>query len=456
MRIARPHSLGARIAVSAAAAIVVATLVLGGAVLAFVDRGLRGSVDDGLRTRAAEIAGLAQTTPKVIAEPGALDSAVAGRALLVEVIDARGRLRARSLALGGRVLPVDDLVRSALRSSTARYADRRLGGSSIRVYVTPLSLARTGNASGAVAVAADVSDLGDSLERTRFVTVLAAILAAVIGVFAALFLTRRAMRPLTRLTAAAETIVPSGDATIRLPAPGTGDEVARLADTLNRMLSAIETARDRERRFVADASHELRTPLTALRGNAEHALSHPSDPSVMTDIAADVERLAGTLDDLLALAREDVAASPTAAVAVDELARELVGREAGVELVASDPAVVLGDAPSLERALANLIQNARTHGPPGAVVEVRVERRRGRVLLSVDDGGEGLVGEAAEHAFERFWRGGSASGRSGSGLGLAIVRATADRHAGRVSSQRGRFTIDLPELSETSHRPSAD
>ena len=130
----------------------------------------------------------------------------------------------------------------------------------------------------------------------------------------------------------------------------------------------------------------------------------------------------------------------------------------GAELAECDDAWVLGDGEALDRALTNLIENARTHGPPGAPIRVRAERHPGRVHLSVDDGGEGLVGAAAVHAFDRFWRGGDAAGRSGSGLGLAIVRAAAERHGGAVVVRRGRFTIDLPEapqqLSELSHRVS--
>ena len=455
--IRRPRSLGSRVAVAAALAIIVATLTLGGAVLGLVDRGLRGSVDSGLTARAAEIAALEQATPKLLAEPGALDSAVAGRALLVEVTDAHARLRGRSLALGGRVLPADDLISSALRTSQGRFATRRLGGSSIRIYVRPLSLAARGRGDGAVAVAADVSDISRSLERTRSITLLAAVLATLVGVLAALALTRRAIRPLGRLSVAAEGIIASADETMRLPAPQTGDEVARLAETLNRMLAAIETARERERRFVADASHELRTPLTALRGNAAHALAHPHDRAIGAEILADVERLGRTLDDLLALAREDVGERPETLVSVAEIARRAAARE-GAELAQCDDAWVLGDGEALDRALTNLIENARTHGPPGAPIRVRAERHPGRVHLSVDDGGEGLVGAAAVHAFDRFWRGGDAAERSGSGLGLAIVRATAERHGGAVVVRRGRFTIDLPEareqLSELSHRVS--
>ena len=436
---------------AAAAAIGLATLILGGGVLALVDRGLRGDVDQGLRTRAAEISAIAQSTPTLLTAPGALDSAVGGRALLVEIVDARGRLRARSLALGGRVLPVDDLIASALTASQPRLADRRLGGRSIRVYVAPLSLPAAGAARGAVVVAADVSDIGESLDRTRTVTLLSGLVAALVALAAAFLATRRAMRPLSELSHAAEAIVPTGDPHMRLPDPGTGDEVERLAGTLNRMLAAIEQGGERERRIVADASHELRTPLTALRGNAAFALAHPGDSGPLEDIASDVERLARTIEDLLALAREDAGSPPQAIVRLDELVRALAG-ELGLDLGRCDPAAVRGDASALQRALRNLVENAIVHGPPGEPVTLSLARRDARALVSVEDRGPGLVGEAANHGFERFWRGPESATRPGSGLGLAIVRATAERHGGTVTARAGRITIELPVAqAELSH-----
>jgi signal transduction histidine kinase len=92
----------------------------------------------------------------------------------------------------------------------------------------------------------------------------------------------------------------------------------------------------------------------------------------------------------------------------------------------------------------NLVENAQLHGPPDGRVTVTVGRRDGRVLVAVKDDGPGLVGDAAERGFDRFWRGAETTGRPGSGLGLAIVRSTAERHGGTARVEAGRVTIDLP------------
>jgi signal transduction histidine kinase len=167
---------------------------------------------------------------------------------------------------------------------------------------------------------------------------------------------------------------------------------------------------------------------------------------VLEDIAADAARLGDLLDDLLALARED-AAAPARAEPVDvaELAREA----AADHVFAPDSLVVLGERPALERALDNLVRNARRHG--SGAVTVTVARDGNHARLSVTDEGPGLTPEQAEHAFERFWRGRDAAA-PGSGLGLAIVRAVAERHGGGVTVDGSSFTIDLP-ASQGSLKP---
>ncbi|MDX6377954.1 MAG: two-component system, OmpR family, sensor kinase, partial [Gaiellaceae bacterium] len=101
---------------------------------------------------------------------------------------------------------------------------------------------------------------------------------------------------------------------------------------------------------------------------------------------------------------------------------------------------------ALERAVRNLVDNALLHGPASGTVTVTVAQRDGRALVTVADEGPGLVGEAAERAFDRFWRGAETGGRPGSGLGLAIVRSTAERHGGTARARAGHFTIDLPAI----------
>jgi signal transduction histidine kinase len=209
------------------------------------------------------------------------------------------------------------------------------------------------------------------------------------------------------------------------------------------MLGSLERAREGERRFLADASHELRTPLTALRGNVEHLARHGATPDLIADLQADADRLARLADDLLAVSREETAPPPDAEVRLDEVARRFAAADVDVR---AEPAVVLAEEGALERAVSNLVENARRHGPAGGRIAVTVEPAGDRVRLSVADEGAGPAD--AEQAFERFWRG--PSDAPGSGLGLAIVKATAERHGGRATVEGSRFTIDLPALRKPS------
>jgi len=256
-----------------------------------------------------------------------------------------------------------------------------------------------------------------------------------------------ALAPLRRLSSGARGIERSGDASGRLPVPAARDEVGELAETLNGMLASLQRAREAEQRFVGDASHELRTPLTALRGNAAYITRHGPDPDVLADIEADAARLSALLDDLLALARED-AAAPLHGEPVDlaEIAQHAA--DARTE-VAGAPAHVLGERPALERAVGNLVGNARKHGPTDGTITITTGIDGDRAWIAVEDEGPGVPPGEAAAVFERFRRGQGARGE-GSGLGLAIVRAIAERHGGRVTVERARFTIELPALTDLS------
>jgi signal transduction histidine kinase len=445
----RALGLRARVAIAAAAAIVVAVALLGAAVLAVLGHQLDSSLDRALRDRAVEVARLSASTPSLLLTPGALEGRLGGSALFVQVVDRRGRIVARSAGLGGRVLPDNAAARAALQRRRPAYADDFLGTEPIRIYAAPLSNLGGGPAAGgAVILAGTTAETRDTLTTVRRLVVVCALVAAALAAALATLLGARALRPLRRLASGAREIARSADAAERLPVPPARDEVGELAATLNALLASLERAREAERRFVADASHELRTPLTALRGNAAYVARHGADPAALADLEADAARLSALLDDLLALARED-AAAPARGEPVDlaALAHEAAGE--AVDVDAPEPVLVRGERPALERALANLLANARKHGQ--GRIAVTVARAGDRATLTVADRGPGLPPEDAAHAFERFWRGPSARGE-GSGLGLAIVRAIAERHGGSARVDGARFTIDLPALpvSETS------
>jgi signal transduction histidine kinase len=432
-------TLRARVAAAAAAAIFVALALLVVVAPSLLAGDLRRDLDDTLRRRAADVARLNATVPGQLTEVGAIE----GGGLLVQVVDRTGRIVARSSALGGRVLPIDQQV---LRDRQPRLDDGRLGTDPVRLYTAPLGELGAGEASGgAVVVGSDLAAVERTVDRARVLIAICALVAALIAAALATWLTRRALRPLTRLNAGARAIGRAGDPSRRLPEPAQQDEVGELAQTLNAMLASLERAQEAEHRFVGDASHELRTPLTALRGNAAYLAKHGPDEAVIQDIADGAERLSTLLDDLLALAREDAGAPLQAQpVRLAELADAVVERDVWV----------LGERDALQRAVDNLVRNAHKHGTGAVTVTVGGDDTH--AFIAVQDEGPGPRDAAI---FERFHRGPQARGE-GSGLGLAIVKAIAERHGGRVEVDGSRFTLYLSTMSGTPNTrrtpPSSD
>jgi two-component system, OmpR family, sensor kinase len=438
----RPRSLKGRSIVAAFLAVLLALVIVGAGIDVLVGRHLHRSLDQALRRRAIEVAQLSASAPALLTTPGVLDASVGAQQIGVEVVDRHGRIVARSLGLGGRVLPVQPLWHDVISTGRSRYAGAELGGDDLRLYVAPLADAGGPAAGGAVAVAASTHDLESTLADVHLVVLIAALVAAAAAAAALALLMRSALRPLGRLAGAAAEIERTGDPRRRLPVPRADDEVGDLARTLNGMLGALDRSRDAERRFLADASHELRTPLTALVGNVSYLVRHGASPELVDELEHDAQRLSRLADDLLALSREESAPLPEDVVWLDELARE----QSGVAVAADRPVAVRGDRVALERALANLVDNARLHGSGLIRVEAGAV---GRVAwLAVEDEGTGVAADEAERVFGRFQRG-RAPG-PGSGLGLALVRATAERHGGRAFASGARFTLELPHLRDVS------
>jgi signal transduction histidine kinase len=441
----RPPRLRTRVVAAATVSIVAAVVVLGAAVQVLLSRHLHQALDGTLRDRAAQVAQLAATAPALLTSPPVLEASVEARRLEVEVVDRHGR------KLAGTTLPGGMLARRAIRGGRGVYGDGTLAGERLRLYAAPLAALGGPASGGAVVVASSTDEVDSTLHESRTLIVACAFAAALLVAPIAFVLTGRALRPLQALAEGAEVIERRGDPSLRLPAADGGrtpDEVARLAETLNRMLAALERSREGERRFVADASHELRNPLAALRGNAEYLARHGADREALADLQADAERLSRLVDELLALAREDAAAVPDTEVRLDALALAAAGGR--VRAATPDPGLVRGDEQALERAVGNLIENALAHGPEDGPVEVTVTHAGDEVRLTVTDTGPGIPPGQVEAATTRFWRGEDARARPGSGLGLALVRATAERHGGRLEIAGPRIAIVLPALRRLS------
>ena len=245
----------------------------------------------------------------------------------------------------------------------------------------------------------------------------------------------------------------------RVPDPPGGDEIARLASTMNSMLERLERSAVRERRFVSDASHELRSPVAAIRQHAEVALSHP-DRTTMGELAETVleedVRLQRIVEDLLLLTRVDEGTLQLRRLPVDlddlmfeEAARLRAATALRIDSAGVSAGRVVGDRGRLERLVRNLTDNAARH----AASEIRLALRAddGRVVLEVDDDGPGVPAEQRTAVFERFTRLDDARDRQhgGAGLGLAIVAEIAAAHGGSASvvdapSGGARFLVMLP------------
>jgi two-component system OmpR family sensor kinase len=453
-----PTTLRARLVAAAAGSIVAAIAAFGLITVLLVGSELRGSLDTALRQRAEDVAQLAVSAPAVLTAPGALESPASGREIVVEVIDARRRILARSLTLGARLLPEDRLAKAALAGGRTGLETIHIDGRPFRLFAAPIAEAGGPASGGAVLVAADTGDISSTIDDLGLGVALSGAAVALLATLAAVVLTRGGLRPLRRLAAAAGEIDRTADSSRRLPEAGTADEIGQLTGVLNGMLSSLEQARASERRFLADASHELRTPVTALLGNVEYAVRHGADPEVLDDLRQDATRLAQLVDSLLALERIGVAGHELKPVELDELVRAVVrdhpGAAGRVVVGEVESATVRADADGLTRVLSNLIDNGLVHGPAEGRVTVTLRRHRSTAVLTVSDEGPGPEPSQRERVFERFWRSPEAAGRPGAGLGLSIVAAILDAHGGGITVDGATFTVELPAAPVAARNPS--
>lgn len=310
-------------------------------------------------------------------------------------------------------------------------------------------------------VGAPIEDQRDALTVLRFLLGLGGPVAIGLAGVVGWLIAGAALRPVERMRIAAEAISGS-ELGRRLPDPATRDELARLGTSLNSMLTRLEAAVVRERRFVDDASHEIRTPLANLKAELDLALraprSHDALVASLRSAAEETDRLARLAEDLLVLARADGGQLPVRREDLDlsALIHDTVDTFAGrAEAlgVAFDESISDGlrgrvDGGRVRQAVSNLIDNALQHVPRGGRVVVSLTGSAGTIAIAVEDTGEGFPPAFLPRAFEAFTRADTARSRSagGAGLGLSIVRAVAEAHGGSVTARNrpgGGATVEL-------------
>jgi two-component system, OmpR family, sensor kinase len=319
-----------------------------------------------------------------------------------------------------------------------------------------------------VHVSTPLEPIEDDLEYMRTMLLSSIPLVLLVAGGAGWFMAHKALEPMMLMAERARAIGAT-NLDQRLPITNPRDELGRLANTFNELLSRISTAFTQQRQFMADASHELKTPLATIRAATDVTLQQSTrredeyrDALKMIDDQA--QRLSRIVEDMFTLARADAGHLPLrySSFYLDELLTNVAAAAAvrarrsqiQVEVTGATDVACVGDEDLIRRLVGNLVDNAVRYSPAGATVTITLARERERARIEVADQGSGIPEEAWPHIFERFYRADVARPRatgsaSGAGLGLAIARWIAEAHDGTLtlasSSPDGSvFAAELP------------
>ncbi|NOY53377.1 MAG: HAMP domain-containing histidine kinase [Deltaproteobacteria bacterium] len=274
---------------------------------------------------------------------------------------------------------------------------------------------------------------------------------------------RRAMAGVSRVTETALRIG-RGHLSRRVPPGNEGEEIEALASAFNAMLERIDSLVSGLEEVIHNIAHDLRSPLTRIRGIAETTLTGPDDPAAYREMAGTVveecDRLVGLIQTLLEIAENDAGAAeiPMAGVDMAGLLKDAVelfeapaeDRRIGLEAnISGEPVLIDGDPRRLQRAVANLLDNAIKYTSPGGRINVSARREDGSVRIDITDTGIGIDPDKQSRIFDRFYRIAPARTTPGNGLGLSLARSVIRRHHGEISvtstpGMGSTFTIRLP------------
>ena len=442
-----------RLRVTALASMVVAVSLFAGAwlFLRAMHTSRVAEIDRDARVRADAVIETVRAGQARTPLPSARDSS-----LMVQVIDRSGGVAASTANVMDMNDPFVNPLRFPVTPARAMMWSAVIDHARVRLCGKAVAVGDTGYV---VYVATPLTDLEESIDafRRQLLRTSPFVLA---GTVLALYLVvGRALRPVDVLRLEVEAIEP-GDLQRRVTVPRVDDEVGRLAHTMNALLDRLQSANERQARFLSDASHELRTPLAVTRTRLEVGLRHTGTtdwPHTARAVLEQSRRMERLVSELLTLVRAD---GGVAGLSVDVDLEDLV-RSAVTDARASSPRAVVdlshllagrvhGDPDQLRRVVANLLDNALRHARAMVIVSLRVDGAR--VTLTVDDDGPGIDAADRQRVFQRFTRLDDSRARTsgGAGLGLAIVSELVMAHGGTVrvdTSPAGgaRFVVELPE-----------
>ena len=416
-----------------------------------------------------------------VAEDGDQENLLPLSPHMMQLIDESGVVTDELTASKGDSLPVDLAALLKLELGRPRFETMRLrSGEELRVATLRSKEHLEAQGTYFIRIGQSLKALQAARKRLLIVLALGIPLSLLLGSYGGLVLANQALRPVDRMTRAAEQIG-EGDLTERVPTPAKMDEIGRLAATFNHMISRLQAAFDRQKQFTSDASHELRTPLAVMRGDIEITLRRERTPEeykrVLASNLEEIVRLSRLVEDLLMLARADAGRVELRREPVDlnALCQQMVEYITPLALqreqaliyepqMQPDLAVVVSaDLQRIKQLLLNLLDNAIKYTDFKGTITLGLKIEGTNAVLTVTDTGRGIPPEDVAHIFERFFRrSAKTSDRSaaGFGLGLSIVKWIVDSHGGRIEarSELGKgttFLVHLPLAATSPNTPAA-
>ncbi len=399
----------------------------------------------------------------------------------IQVLDESGRIGPKSDNLKNVQLPISlNALKNASTGLITFETSRSVGNTPLRIVTLPV--AEKDHTMRIVQVASSLEDVEDALNTLLLILTITVPSVLIMASVGGQFLAHKALKPVDQITQTARMIT-SQNLNQRIPPPKVKDEISRLVETFNDMITRLDQSFCQIKQFSSDASHELKTPLTILRGEVEVTLrkerTSPEYQQILRSNLEEIDRMTQIVEDLLLLSRADngeIQLAPKE-INLSEIVREIVPQAHILAesknlhihtLLPEDQVYILGDRLRIRELFLNLLENAVKYTEEGGKITIHLAKnhapssgkdngngfepgKMGLAEITVTDTGIGIARQDQERIFDRFFRVDKARSREqgGSGLGLSICKWIVEAHRGKISveSELGKgssFIVLLP------------
>lgn len=382
----------------------------------------------------------------------------------IQILDNTGTVGQTSANLQAHPLPISIGALKKASNKETSFETLKISYSKYPIRMVTYPVIENGEVTNILQIGTSLQTVQDTLQKLFLTLLLGVPASLILASFGGWFMAKKSLSPVNDITTAAR-LITAKNLDQKIDVPNPNDEVGRLAETFNEMISRLNDSFRQMNQFSSDVSHELRTPLTILRGEMEVALrtrrTQEEYEAVISSGLEEVERMSLMVEELLLLSKAEhgelklnISDVPlhrlldTAHGHATILAR---GKGLTISIRKSEEVYIQGDEMRLRQLLLNLVDNAVKYSPKGSEIDLSLSKNRECAYISVRDTGIGISNEDQDKIFERFYRVDKSRSREvgGTGLGLAICKHIADAHGGGISveSERGKgttFTVTLP------------